>query len=53
MRRRLSSLLVFFPIAALALSNDVRAFVTDLALYVHGAFIVVFVDAANFIKGCF
>ncbi len=53
MRRSLSLLLILFPIAALALSNDVRAFATDLAMYVHGAFIVVFVDAANFVKGCF
>jgi hypothetical protein len=53
MRWPLSLLLVLLPIAALAFSNDVRAFAVDLIMYIHGAFVVVFVDAANFVKGCF
>jgi hypothetical protein len=53
MRWPLSLLLVLLPIAALALSRDVRAFAAELIMHVHGAFVVVFVDAANFVKGCF
>ncbi len=53
MRWPLTLFLALLPIAALAFSNDVRAFAVDLIMYVHGAFVVVFVDAANFVKGCF
>ena len=53
MIRRLGLPLALFPIAALALSNDVRAFAADLIMRVHGGFLAVFVDAANFVKGCF
>ncbi len=53
MRWSLSLLLALFVIAVFTLSNDARALGGDLAMWVHGAFVVVFVDAANFLKGCF
>jgi hypothetical protein len=46
-------ILVILPIAAFALSADVRALAAELVMRVHGAFLVVFVDAANFLEGCF
>ena len=53
MRRRLSLFLTFVLVGLLMLSNDVRALGADLLTRAHDAFVVVFVDAANFVRGCF
>jgi hypothetical protein len=45
--------LSFFLVGLLMLSSDVRGFGTDMLTRAHDAFVVVFVDAANFVRGCF
>jgi len=53
MRRRVTLLAGFGALALAVLVPEVRAAGLDLADSVHSAFVVVFVDAANFVAGCF
>ena len=45
--------LSFAMIGLLMLLPEVRALGTDLLSRAHDAFVVVFVDAANFVRNCF
>jgi len=53
MKRRGAVLACLGALALTALVPEVGAAGLDLADRMHGAFVVVFVDAANFIAGCF
>ncbi len=51
--RRLAVAAVLAPVALVAVSADVRALALELLRWVHGAFVVVYLDAEAFIRTCF
>jgi|GEM_PF-4119267 len=53
MRSRVIGLACIAALGLAVLVPEVRAAGLDLADTVHNAFVVVFVDAANFVAGCF
>jgi len=53
MSRRVAILACLGALALAILVPDIRAAGLDIADRTHNAFVVVFVDAANFIAGCF
>jgi hypothetical protein len=54
MRKRILSLIaIAFLVAVLAFPGQLLALARTAALQTHGAFMVIFIDAGNFLKGCF
>jgi hypothetical protein len=53
MKRAIRMSAALLPIAALALSEDLQGAAGDLLGWVHSGFLIVFVDAATFVRSCF
>ncbi|MCW5699384.1 MAG: hypothetical protein KIT00_06045 [Rhodospirillales bacterium] len=49
----IASLVFGVPAIALTVSPGLRAAALDLVRVVHSAFVVIYIDAGNFIAGCF
>ena len=54
MRKQVLALIaIIFLVALLAFPGELWALARTVTLQTHAAFMVVFIDAGNFLKGCF